>query len=30
MNRNEQLIEIFAQKGAVVTLCDKKELDGFG
>ena len=27
---HKQLIEIFAKKGAVVTLCDKKELDGFG
>ena len=27
---HKQLIEIFAQKGAVVTLCDKKELSGFG
>ena len=27
---HKQLIEIFAKKGAVVTLCDKKELSGFG
>ena len=27
---HKQLIEIFAKKGAVVTLCDKKELEGFG
>ena len=27
---HKQLIEIFAKKGAIVTLCDKKELDGFG
>lgn len=27
---HKQLIEIFAKKGAVVTLCDKKELGGFG
>ena len=27
---HKQLIEIFAKKGAEVTLCDKKELSGFG
>lgn len=27
---HKQLIEIFAKKGAEVTLCDKKELEGFG
>lgn len=27
---HKQLIEIFAQKGAIVTLCDKKELEDFG
>ena len=27
---HKQLIEIFAEKGAVVTLCDKKELGDFG
>ena len=27
---HKQLIEIFSKKGAVVTLCDKKELSGFG
>ena len=27
---HKQLIEIFAKKGAIVTLCDKKELSGFG
>ena len=27
---HKQLIRIFAEKGAVVTLCDKKELSGFG
>ena len=27
---HKQLIEIFAKKGAAVTLCDKKELSGFG
>ena len=27
---HKQLIEIFVKKGAVVTLCDKKELEGFG
>lgn len=27
---HKQLIKIFAEKGAVVTLCDKKELSGFG
>ena len=27
---HKQLIEIFSEKGAVVTLCDKKQLEGFG
>ncbi|MBR4036053.1 MAG: UDP-N-acetylmuramoyl-L-alanine--D-glutamate ligase [Oscillospiraceae bacterium] len=27
---HKKLIEIFSQKGAVVTLCDKKTLEGFG
>ena len=27
---HKQLIEIFSKEGAVVTLCDKKTLDGFG
>ncbi len=27
---HKKLIEIFSEKGAVVTLCDKKQLEGFG
>ena len=27
---HKKLIEIFSQKGAIVTLCDKKQLEGFG
>ena len=27
---HKKLIEIFSQEGAVVTLCDKKTLEGFG
>lgn len=27
---HKQLIEIFAQKGAIVTLCDKKQIEDFG
>ncbi|MBR5521050.1 MAG: UDP-N-acetylmuramoyl-L-alanine--D-glutamate ligase [Oscillospiraceae bacterium] len=27
---HKKLIEIFSRKGAVVTLCDKKQLEGFG
>ena len=27
---HKQLIEIFSKEGAIVTLCDKKTLEGFG